>query len=124
MQEAYDKKMKEMNDRMEALQANYTNQLKNMQNWVINMERAQTNQKDFPHKGNWVQKKAPQEKRPPNQLDSTNMVEEFIPYCIPCEALHEESTCYMARQILDHGLPESSDSEEYLREPEYVNAYI
>ena len=41
MQETYDKKMKEMNDRMEALQADYTNQLKNMQNWVINMERAQ-----------------------------------------------------------------------------------
>ena len=27
----------------------------------------------------------------------------------------------MAHQILQHGLPESSDSEEYSREPEYVN---
>ena len=50
MQEAYDKKMKEMNDRMEALEADYANQLKNMQNQVINMERAQTNQKNFPSK--------------------------------------------------------------------------
>ena len=49
------------------------------------------------------------------------MAEEVIPYCKPCEALHEESTCYMARQILEHGLPESSDNEEYSREPEYVN---
>ena len=50
------------------------------------------------------------------------MVEEIIPYCKPCEAIHEESTCYMARQILEHGLPKSSDSEEYSRELEYVNA--
>ena len=93
MQEAYDKKMKDMNDMMEALQAVYANQLKNMQNQVINMERAQTSQKNFPPKGNWVQKKAPQEKRSPNKLDSTNMVEEVIPNCRPCEALNEESTC-------------------------------
>ena len=48
------------------------------------------------------------------------MVEEVIPFCWACEAFHEESTCYMARQILEHGLPESSDSEEYSEEPEYV----
>ena len=76
---------------MEALQADYASQLKNMQNRVINMERAQTSQKNFPPKGNWVQKKAPQDKRPPNQLDPINMVEEVIPYCRACEALHEES---------------------------------
>ena len=40
IQEAYDKKMKEMNDRMEPLQVDYVNQLKNMQNRVINMESA------------------------------------------------------------------------------------
>ena len=40
MQEAYDKKMKYMNDKMEALQADYANKLRDMQNWVINMERA------------------------------------------------------------------------------------
>ena len=64
MQETNDKKMKEMNDRMEALQVDYANQLKNMQNRVINMERAQTNKKNFSPKENWVQKKAPQEKIP------------------------------------------------------------
>ena len=85
------------------------------------MERAQTSQKNFPPKGNWVQKKAPQKKRTPNHLDSTNMVEEVIPYCRPCEALHEESTYNMARQILEHGILESSDSEEYSRDPQYVN---
>ena len=54
MQETYEKKMKEMNDRMEAFQADYANQLKNMQNQVMNMERAQTSQKNFPPRGNWV----------------------------------------------------------------------
>ena len=57
MQETYDKKMKKMNDRMEALQADYANQLKKMQNRVINMERAQTSQNNFPPKGHWVQRK-------------------------------------------------------------------
>ena len=50
------------------------------------------------------------------------MVKEVIPYCRPCEALHEESTCYMAHQILRHGLLESNDSEEYSRDLEYANA--
>ena len=68
-----------MKDRMEALQADYANQLKNMQNWVINMERAQTSLKNFPPKGNWVQKKAPQDKRPPNQLDPINMLRKSFP---------------------------------------------
>ena len=117
MQETYDKKMKEMNDRIEALQADYVK----MQNRVINMERARTSQNNFPPKGNWVHKKAPQNKRPPNQLDPIDMVEEVIPYCKPCEALHEESTYYMAYQILEHGLPESSESEQYSWEPEYAN---
>ena len=92
-----------------------------MQNCVINMDRSQTNQKNFTPQGNQVQKKAPQDKRPPNQLQTTNMVKEVLPYCRPCDALHEESTCYMVRQILEHGLPKTSDSEEYSREPEYVN---
>ena len=92
---------------MEALQADYAK----MQNWVINTERARTNQNNLPPKENWVQKKDLQDKRPPNQLDPINMVEEFIPSCRACEALHEQSACYMARQILEHGLPEMIDSE-------------
>ena len=52
MQETYDKKIKEMNDRMEAMQANYAK----MQNRVINVERARTSQNNFLPKGNWVQK--------------------------------------------------------------------
>ena len=112
MQETYDKKIKEMNDRMEALQADYAK----MQNRVINVERDRTSQNNFPPKGNWVPKKGP-----PNQLDPINMVEEVIPYRKACEALHEESTCYMARQILEHGLPESNDIEQFASKPEYVN---
>ena len=32
MKEAYDKNIKELNEKMEAMEATYTNQLKNMQN--------------------------------------------------------------------------------------------
>ena len=32
MQEAYDKNIKDLNEKMEAMEATYTNQLKNMQN--------------------------------------------------------------------------------------------
>ena len=66
-----------MNDRMEALQANYAK----MQNRGINVERARTSQNNFPPKGNWVPNKPLQDRRPPNQLDPINMVEEVIPYC-------------------------------------------
>ena len=49
------------------------------------------------------------------------MVDDAIPYCRPCEALHEEATCYVACKILEKGLPETSDSGECSREPEYIN---
>ena len=39
MQEAYDKKIQELNDKMEAMEATYTNQLKNMRNRVVTMKR-------------------------------------------------------------------------------------
>ena len=39
-------------------------------------------------------KKAPaDEPRILNQLDSTNMVEDAIPYCRPCAQFHQENTC-------------------------------
>ena len=52
MQEAYDKKIKEFNENMEAMKATYTNQLKNMQNRVVTMERSHSIQKHFPPKSN------------------------------------------------------------------------
>ena len=67
------------------------------------------------------QKKFPQqEPRIPNQLDLANMVEEIIPWCRPCEQFHQESTCYVANQAMEHGLPESSSQETTSSEPDHV----
>ena len=53
------------------------------------------------------QNKSPhQEPRIPNQLDSANMVEEVIPWCRHYEQFHQESTCYVANQVMEHGIPE------------------
>ena len=107
---------------MEAMEANYVDQLKIIQNRMINMERAQPNQKKFLPKGSWVQKKTyHQHKRPPNQLESAHMVEEVMHYCSPRDALHEESACYIARQILEQDMPETSQSSSFSSEPEFVN---
>ena len=49
------------------------------------------------------------------------MVQEVIPYCIPCDSLHEEASCYVACQILERGMPESGSFEEISSEPKYIN---
>ena len=79
--DAHEKKMRDLTEKMEAMDANLVDQLKLMQNRLINMEKAQPNHKNFPPKGSWVQKKTyHQDNRPPNQLESANMVEEIFPY--------------------------------------------
>ena len=96
MQEAYDKKIKDLNEKMESMEATSTNQLKNMQNQVVTMERSHSIQKHFPPKSNQVPKKAPyKDNNLPNQLDTTNVVQEVIPFCRPCDSLHEEASCYV-----------------------------
>ena len=50
------------------------------------------------------------------------MVQEVIPYCRPCDSLHEESSCYVAWQILEQGISEFGSSEEVSSKPEYINA--
>ena len=83
------------------MEGNYVFQLKPMQNRLIHMEKSQPNHKNFSPKISWVQKKIyHQDNRPPNQLELANMVEEIFSYCIPCDALHEESACHISRQIL------------------------
>ena len=113
MQEAYYKKIKELNEKMEAMEATYTNQLKNMQNRVVTIEISHSNQKHFIPTSNQVPKKDPyKDNNLPNQLDITNMVQEVIPYCRPCDSLHEEASCYVAHRILEQGIPEIRSSEE------------
>ena len=76
------------------------------------MERSNSNQKNFQPKGNWIFEKAPYKyNNLPNQLDTTNVVREVFLYCIPCDSLHEEGSCYVACLILEHRIPESGISE-------------
>ena len=105
------------------MEDNYTNHLKNMQNRVVTMERSNSNQKNFHPKCNQVPKKAPyKDNNLPNKLDTTNMVQEVIPYCRPCDSLHEEASCYVGWRILEQGISESGSSEQVSSEHEYINA--
>ena len=67
------------------------------------------------------QKKASQqEPRIPYQLDSTNLVEEVIPWCRPCDQFHPESTCYIENQVIEHGMAEFSNQETTSGESDHV----
>ena len=48
------------------------------------------------------------------------MVEEVIPWCRPCEQFHQESTCYVANQVMEHGLPKVSNQETNSSEPDHI----
>ena len=76
----------------------------------------------FPPTNKWVQKENPYKyNNIPNQLKTTNVVQEVIPYYIPCESLHEEASCYVAWWILEQGIPNIGSSEEVSCKPEYIN---
>ena len=92
-----------------------------IQNKIVTLER-NNGPRNFQPKQNQVyQRKFPQqEPRIPNQLDSTNMVDEVIPWCRPCEQFHLESTCYIANQIIEHGMAEVSNQETTLGESNHV----
>ena len=48
------------------------------------------------------------------------MVEEVIPWCIPCEQFHQESTCYVANKVIEHVIPMFSSQETTSSEPNHV----
>ena len=92
--------MKEMAEMMKTLvtnqnqqMSNHVAQLNHMQNRLVMMERNNGPRKFHTKQNHMYQKKSPhREPRIPNQLDSTNMVEEVIQWCRPCEQFHQEST--------------------------------
>ena len=77
------------------LEATHSTQLSALQNRLIAMERSQNNRfQPRPNNEKWKKKGPPQDQRPPNQLESNNVVnEEIPPFCRACEDFHEESTC-------------------------------
>jgi len=87
--------VKTLTESLKNLELSHTQQMKEMQNRLIAMERTQQNR--LPPKGNdrWQKKSNQyQEQRPPTQLEPNNVVShEEPPYCRICEEFHEESTC-------------------------------
>jgi len=77
------------------MEATHATQLITLQNRLIAMDRSQNNRfQPRPNNEKWKKKGPPQDQRPPNQLESNNVVnEEIPPFCRACEDLHEESTC-------------------------------
>ena len=89
--------------------ANHFAHLNHIHNRLITMEKNNGPRNFYPKQNQIYQNKFPQqEPRIPNQLDSSNMVEEVIPWCRPYEQFHQESTCYVANQVMEHGIPRFS----------------
>ena len=103
--------------------ANHAAQLNHIQNRLVMMERNHVSHalRNFQPKPNQMYQKKTQEPWIPNQLDSVNLVEDAIPFCRPCSQFHQESTCYIANQVMEHGLPEISSQDTPSSEPEFMN---
>jgi hypothetical protein len=98
-------KLAQLIKQMEINQANqakeHANQMNDIQNRLIAMERNQGNRPPPRQNDRWPrrpphneQKPLQIEQRPPNPFESTNLVEhQSIPYCRPCGEFHEESNC-------------------------------
>jgi len=105
------------------MEANHSTQLSAMQNKLIAMERAQNNTfQPRPNNERWKRKSPPRDQRLPNQLESTNLVnEEDPPFYRDFENFHEESTYPVFCQVDEQGFPESSNFVGYRRRIEHIN---
>jgi len=94
---------------MKNLELSHAQQMREMQNRLIAMEKAQTQHHKFPPKFNndkwnidkWQKKSnTNQEPRPPTQPEPNNMAShDDPPFCRVCEEFHEESTCVVFRHF-------------------------
>ena len=96
-----------MKERFERMEDKHLAQMKEMQDKVMSMERAQSQlaPRTLLSKTNWQRKAPNHEHRPPHQLEAANMVENYTPLCITCEDFHEESTFHYAFYVQEHGFP-------------------
>jgi hypothetical protein len=101
--------IKELTQLIKQMEINHANQLKEhvsqmnaMQNRLIAMERGQASRPQHRPNDKWPKRPPPQDQRPPNPFESTNLVDhQAIPYCRPCGQFHEESTCQVFLHICD-----------------------
>ena len=111
-QESTSDQIKELTELIKKMEIDHATQMTAMQNRLIAMERAQAS--GFHHKPNngWQKRDPPQEQRPPNPLETINLVDhQVIPYCRPCGEFHEESTCPTFLRICE-GEPPRRDNEQ------------
>ena len=98
-------------------------QIKEVQNRVITVERTQPPPppRTFPARQTLQRKNPNHEQRPPHQLEATNVVEPYKPFCRACRDFHEESGCHYACYAQEHGYPEGCGSSTSASEPDYIN---
>ena len=110
---------------MKQMMVNHTSQLNAFQSRLMTMEKTHIaqNQRSFQPRPNqeWKKKYPPQEQKPPNQLETNNMVDEVPPYCRPCEEFREESNYPNFGYIMEQEQMETSNFVGYPRYPEYIN---
>jgi hypothetical protein len=102
------------------MEINHANQLKEhvsqmnaMQNRLIAMERGQASRPQHRPNDKWPKRTPPQDQRPPNPFESTNLVDhQAIPYCRPCGQFHEESTCQVFLHLCDEMGPYREENEQ------------
>ena len=87
------------------------------------MERTQTQPapRTFPTKPTWQRKNPNHEQRPPHQLEATNVVEPYKPFCRACRDFHEESGYHYACYVQEHGYPEGCGPSTSASEPEFIH---
>jgi hypothetical protein len=104
-------------NQIKQMEINQANQMNAMQNRLIAMERGQASRPQHRPNDKWPKKNPPQDQRPPNPFESTNLVDhQAIPYCRPCGQFHEESTCQVFLHLCD-------EMGSYRAENEQVNMF-
>ena len=94
------------------MEIDHATQMTAMQNRLIAMKTAQTNRLHHKPNNGWQKRTPPQEQRPPNHLETNNLVDhQVIPYCRPCGEFHEESTCPTFIQICEGEAPRTKNEQ-------------
>jgi hypothetical protein len=105
--------IKELTQLIKQMEINHANQLNAMQNRLIAMERGQASRPHHRPNDKWPKKPPPQDQRPPNPFESTNLVDhQAIPYCRPCGQFLEESTCQVFLHLCDEMGPYRAENEQ------------
>ena len=77
------------------------------------MERDQSSRPQHKTNDKWPKRPPPQDQRPPNPFESTNLVDhQDIPYFRPCGQFHEESTCQLFLQFCSEMRPYRPENDQ------------